>query len=44
MKIYTCTMINDEQRYLDEWIQYHLNIGFDKIILFEDFNSHPHDI
>ena len=37
-------MIKDEQRYLDEWLEYNLKLGFDKIILFEDYNSKPHDI
>lgn len=44
MTIYLFTLIKDEQRYLDEWIEYNLSIGFDKIVLYEEFNSSPHDI
>lgn len=42
--IYAFTLIKDEQRYLDEWIEHNLNIGFDKIVLYEEFNSSPHDV
>lgn len=38
-----CAMIKDEQQYLDEWIKWHIKIGFDKIFLFEDIGSNPHD-
>ena len=40
----TCiiTIIKDEQLYLDEWIAYHLNIGIDKIFIYEDINSTSH--
>ena len=37
------SMIKNEQLYLDEWIQYHLNLGVDRIVLVEDWNSAPHD-
>lgn len=43
MKISIFSIIKDEQLYLDEWIKYHLSIGFDDIFLFEDFGSIPHD-
>lgn len=43
-RIYVLSMIKDEQRYLDEWIKYYLNLGVDKIILYEDYCSKPHDI
>ena len=36
------TLIKDENQYLDEWITYHLKLKFDKIILFEDFDSVSH--
>lgn len=42
MKIAICAIIKDEHRYLDEWIQYHLNLGFDEIYLYEDFGSLSH--
>lgn len=31
-----CSMIKDEQKYLKEWIDYHLNIGITSIYLYED--------
>ena len=42
MKICTCTIIKDEQRYLQEFIEFYTNIGIDDIILFEDINSSSH--
>lgn len=38
--IYTC--IKDEQDYLEDWIDWHLNIGIDKIFIFEDLDSISH--
>lgn len=43
MNICICQLIKDEQRYIEEWIEYHLNLGISKFILFEDWNSTPHD-
>lgn len=37
------TMIKNEHRFLNEWIEYHLNLGFDKILLYEDNTSKPHN-
>ena len=42
--IHILSMIKDEQRYLDAWIEYHLNIGVDKFVLYEDYSSSPHDV
>ena len=42
MKIAICAIIKDEQRYLEEWINHHLKLGFDDIYLYEDFNSTSH--
>lgn len=42
MKIAICAIIKDEHRYLDEWLQYHLNLGFDEIWLYEDLESISH--
>lgn len=42
MKIGICSIIKDEHQYLDEWIQYHLNIGFTDIFLYEDYKSVSH--
>lgn len=37
-----CAIIKDEQRFLKEWLDYHLTLGFDKIYLFEDYRSTSH--
>ena len=42
--LYAFTLIKDEQRYLDEWIEHNLRIGFNKIVLYEDYCSAPHDV
>lgn len=44
MKVYIFSMICNEQRYIDEWLEYNFNIGVDKIVLYEDYTSDPHDI
>ena len=33
MKILLVAIVKNENRYLDEWIDYHYNIGFDQIVL-----------
>lgn len=35
-------IIKNEHLYLEEWIQYHLDLGFHHIYLFEDLTSRPH--
>lgn len=42
MIYHICAIIKDEQLFLKEWIDYHLNLGFNKIVLFEDFDSTSH--
>lgn len=42
MKICICTIVKDEQEYIEDWIKYHKNLGIDKIYIFEDFNSSSH--
>lgn len=37
------TNIKDENRYLEQWIEYHIKLGFEEFILFEDEGSKPHD-
>ena len=37
------TVIKNEHEYLDEWIQYHLNLGIDHIFIFEDIDSDSHE-
>lgn len=44
MKTTICVLIKDEQDYLKEWIDYHLNIGIDEIYLFEDYTSTSHSM
>jgi len=36
MKVYLCAIGKNENRYIKEWVDYHLSIGFDKIILFDN--------
>lgn len=42
MKTAICAIIKDEHRYLKEWIDYHLGIGFSHIYFFEDYGSKSH--
>lgn len=37
-----CAIIYNEHENLKEWVDYHLNIGFDYIYLFEDYGSDSH--
>ena len=43
MNVSICSVIKDEQDYIDEWINYNFSIGFNDIYLFEDYGSKPHD-
>ena len=40
----TCilTIIKNEHEYLDEWIRYHIDLGIDRIFIFEDIDSESH--
>lgn len=42
LNICICQLIKDEQRYIEEWIEYYLDLGIKKFILFEDWNSSSH--
>ena len=42
MKTAICAIIKDEQEYLKEWLEWHLNLGIDEIYLYEDYNSISH--
>ena len=42
MKTCILAAIKNEHEYLDEWIQYHLNLGIDYIFIFEDIDSDTH--
>ena len=37
------TNIKDENRYLEQWIEYHIKLGFEQFILFEDEGSKSHE-
>ena len=43
MKTAICVIIKDENDYLDEWLDYHLNLGIDEIFLYEDYGSKSHE-
>lgn len=38
-----CAIIKNEHKYLEEWIQWNLNLGFDSIYLCEDIGSLSHE-
>lgn len=42
MKTCICTVIKNEQEYLDEWLKYHLDLGINHIFVFEDIDSDSH--
>lgn len=35
-----CTMVSDDEAYVDEWVDYHAAIGFSKIYLFDSTEEH----
>ncbi len=43
MKTAICAIIKDEHLFLEEWIEWHLGLGFDAIHLFEDKGSDSHE-
>lgn len=43
MKTAICAIIKNEHRFIKEWIDWHLNLGFDAIHLFEDKGSESHE-
>ena len=42
MKYLICAILKNEHKYLAEWIDYHLSLGFDDIYLVEDYGSISH--
>lgn len=38
-----CAIIKNEHRFLEEWVEWHLNLGFNAIHLFEDKGSKSHE-
>ena len=43
MKTAICAILKDEHLFLEEWIDWHLSLGFDAIYLFEDKGSMSHE-
>lgn len=43
MKTSICAIIKDEHLFLEEWIEWHLGLGFNAIHLFEDKGSKSHE-
>jgi hypothetical protein len=39
MKTLLCAIVKNENRYLDEWLKYYKNLGFDKVILYDNNDS-----
>ena len=42
MNICICTLIKNEQEYLEDWLKYSLELGVDKIFIIEDIGSESH--
>lgn len=42
MKIAICAIVKNEHRYLEEWTQYNLDVGFDEVWIGEDYTSDSH--
>ena len=42
MKTAIYTVVLNEQDYLEDWIEWHLNLGFTKIFIFQDIGSQSH--
>lgn len=37
-----CCIVKNEHKFIEEWIDYHLNIGFNHIYVYEDYGSDSH--
>lgn len=42
MKLCICQLIKDEHDYIEEWVEYHHNLGINDFYLIEDLNSKSH--
>ena len=42
MKTLLVAIVKNENRYLDEWIRYHCELGFDTLFILEDRGSESH--
>ncbi|MCC4384124.1 glycosyltransferase family 2 protein [Limosilactobacillus reuteri] len=38
-QLFIVAIVKDEEQYIDEWVQYHLMIGFDKIIIYDNSDN-----
>lgn len=38
-----CAIVKNEQRFIREWAEHYLRIGFDRLYVFEDFGSETHE-
>ena len=43
MNVCICTVIKDEQEYLEDWLKYNIEIGVDKIYIVEDIGTLSHE-
>lgn len=39
MKSLLCAIAKNEERYINEWVNYHYNLGFDKIVIYNNNDS-----
>ena len=37
-----CAIVKNEQRFIREWVEHYLKVGFDKLYVFEDYGSDSH--
>lgn len=44
MKVAICIMIKNENMYIREWVDYHKNLGFDNIILYDNNDSNGENV
>lgn len=42
MEYWICCIVKNEHRFIKEWVDYHLGVGFNKIYIFEDYDSKSH--
>ena len=37
-----CVIVKNEQRYIKEWVEHNITVGFDKLFIYEDYGSDSH--
>ena len=42
-KSVVCAIVKNEQRFVREWVEHYLRIGFDKMYVYEDYGSDTHE-